>query len=66
MAQDIIDPRGLFAARVPTRAIRKSEWRHIECDDARWIPPAELRDYPFPPANEALIERVISLLSNAR
>jgi mutator protein MutT len=42
------------------------EPKHLECDDTRWVAPSELRDYPFPPANEALIERVIELLSKAQ
>ena len=34
----------------------------IACEQTRWIDPAELRDYPFPPANERLIEEVIERL----
>ena len=34
----------------------------IECQASRWIEPAELRDYRFPPANESLIEEVIASL----
>jgi mutator protein MutT len=34
----------------------------IACEQTRWINPAELRDYPFPPANERLIEQVIERL----
>src|SRR3954464_15491609 len=35
----------------------------LECQQARWIDPATLRDYQFPPANGPLIERVIKHLS---
>ena len=35
----------------------------IECQASRWIEPAELRDYRFPPANESLIEEVIASLA---
>ena len=38
------------------------EVQHIECQDAKWIDPLTLRDYRFPPANEALIEEVIAYL----
>lgn len=31
----------------------------IECQQARWVTPRELRGFQFPPANEGLIERVI-------
>jgi mutator protein MutT len=31
----------------------------LECQQAFWIEPQELRKYRFPPANEDLIERVI-------
>ena len=34
----------------------------IECQEFRWIKPAALRDYRFPPANDGLIERLISEL----
>ena len=37
-----------------------AEPRPLECQRAVWIRPAELRDYHFPPANEALIEEVIA------
>lgn len=36
----------------------------LACEQTRWIRPAELRDYPFPPANTELIDRVIALLLN--
>ncbi len=35
----------------------------IECQAVAWVEPAELRNYKFPPANESLIEEVISHLS---
>ena len=34
----------------------------LECQQARWIEPQDLIDYEFPPANEALIARIISEL----
>jgi len=38
------------------------EVQHIECQASRWVEPVQLREYRFPPANEALIEEVISYL----
>ena len=35
----------------------------IECQATRWVEPAQLRDYRFPPANDALIEQIILRLS---
>jgi 8-oxo-dGTP diphosphatase len=35
----------------------------IECQACEWIEPHQLRSYRFPPANEGLIEAVISHLS---
>ena len=37
--------------------------QHLECQASRWIDPAELRDYRFPPANESLIEEAIAYLA---
>jgi 8-oxo-dGTP diphosphatase len=42
-----------------------TEPKLLECQAVRWIDPASLRDYQFPPANESLIEGVIALLSAA-
>ena len=36
--------------------------RAIECQDVRWVEPAALRNYRFPPANDSLIERLIAEL----
>jgi len=36
----------------------------IECQQAIWIHPAALRSYRFPPANEQLIEQVITHLGS--
>jgi mutator protein MutT len=38
----------------------------LACRDARWVEPAELRDYQFPPANDALIQDVINYLQAAK
>jgi mutator protein MutT len=38
------------------------EARAIGCADVRWIEPASLREYRFPPANDGLIERLMSEL----
>jgi mutator protein MutT len=35
----------------------------IECQQAKWIDPAALRDYEFPPANGPLIDRVVKHLT---
>jgi mutator protein MutT len=43
----------------------RGEPRLLECQAARWIEPAALRSYRFPPANEQLIEDVIALLSTS-
>lgn len=34
----------------------------LDCQQVRWIAPENLREYTFPPANVALIERVIDRL----
>jgi mutator protein MutT len=34
----------------------------IECQQALWIDPSELRNYQFPPANEALLQEVVDRL----
>jgi A/G-specific adenine glycosylase len=34
----------------------------IGCQDARWIEPAQLRDFPFPEANARLIDQIIAAL----
>jgi mutator protein MutT len=35
----------------------------LECQATRWIEPAELPNYRFPPANESLIEQILKSLS---
>jgi mutator protein MutT len=35
----------------------------IGWQQTKWVTPAELRDYPFPPANESLIEQAIERLT---
>ena len=42
-----------------------SEPKLLACREARWVEPAGLRDYQFPPANDALIEDVIHYLESA-
>ncbi|MEM9213431.1 MAG: A/G-specific adenine glycosylase [Cyanobacteria bacterium P01_F01_bin.150] len=32
----------------------------LECDEIRWVKPAELNDYPFPKANEHIINAILS------
>ena len=34
----------------------------LECQATRWIDPADLPNYRFPPANESLIEQILSAL----
>ena len=34
----------------------------LECQATRWIDPAELPNYRFPPANESLIEQILKSL----
>ena len=38
------------------------EVQHLECQASLWIEPVKLREYRFPPANEALIEEVVSYM----
>jgi mutator protein MutT len=38
----------------------------LACDEVRWVQPAELRDYHFPPANKDLIESLIEKLTPAQ
>lgn len=35
----------------------------IGCQDARWVEPAQLREYEFPPANVPLIEEIMRSLA---
>jgi mutator protein MutT len=44
----------------------EGEPQHLECQATLWIEPAALRDYRFPPANESLIEEVVSYLSKLK
>lgn len=37
----------------------------IECQAAKWIAPAELAEYEFPPANESLIAEVLARLARS-
>jgi mutator protein MutT len=37
----------------------RGEIEHLQCQASRWIDPASLGDYQFPPANERLIEETI-------
>jgi mutator protein MutT len=38
----------------------------IECQQAIWIDPIQLRDFRFPPANHALLEQIIQKLDAAQ
>lgn len=38
----------------------QGEIRALQCDEARWVSPAELKDYSFPPANASLLRRLQS------
>jgi mutator protein MutT len=40
------------------------EARALECQAFKWVRPVELREYRFPPANDALIDQVIRLLAD--
>ena len=40
------------------------EVQHLGCQTSRWIAPAALREYRFPPANEALIEETIAYFTS--
>jgi mutator protein MutT len=44
-------------------AHESGEVEHLECQASQWIDPQSLRDYCFPPANDALIEEVIAYLT---
>ena len=50
-------------------AHESGEVEHLECQASQWIEPKSLRDYRFPPANQRLIEEVITYftaVANAR
>ncbi|MEB3231569.1 MAG: 8-oxo-dGTP diphosphatase MutT, partial [Leptolyngbyaceae bacterium] len=34
----------------------------LECDEVRWVEPQTLNDYPFPKANEEIIEQILAAL----
>ena len=36
----------------------------IECQQFRWIAPQQLGEYEFPPANESLLEEIVSYMSS--
>jgi len=42
--------------------LTEGEPQLIECQAAEWVDPPALRNYKFPPANEALIETIIAHL----
>ncbi len=44
--------------------LESGEPQLIECQAALWIDPLQLRDYRFPPANEGLIEAVITHIAD--
>ena len=41
----------------------QGEVEHLECQASRWIEPAQLTQYAFPPANEGLISEAITFLT---
>lgn len=43
--------------------VDETEPTDLETAEHRWVTPAELRGYRFPPANQALTERIIAALS---
>jgi A/G-specific adenine glycosylase len=44
-------------------AYKSGDPKALGCDELRWITPAQLRDYPFPPANADLLNAVMIHLS---
>ena len=41
------------------------EPRPIQCSACRWVRASQLRDYAFPPANEALLDEIVAHLGNS-
>jgi mutator protein MutT len=56
-------PNALLRLHPFVCAHEEGEPQHLECQASRWIDPAALRDYRFPPANESLIEEVVAYLA---
>ena len=56
-------PRGPIRLHPFICAHESGEPQLLAVQDARWVEPAELRQYRFPPANDALIEEAIVCLS---
>jgi mutator protein MutT len=56
-------PRGPIRLHPFVCAHEAGEPQLLAVQDARWVEPAELRHYRFPPANDALIEETIGSLS---
>ncbi|MGB8330360.1 MAG: 8-oxo-dGTP diphosphatase MutT [Polyangiales bacterium] len=42
-------------------ALRAGEVRHLQVADHAWVAPAELGDYPLPPADEGVVARIVAL-----
>ncbi len=42
---------------------RSGQIQHRAVSQHKWVTPSELQDYPFPPANQALIDHLIDTLS---
>jgi 8-oxo-dGTP diphosphatase len=41
--------------------LRAGEVQHLQVADHAWVAPSELDDYPLPPADERIVERIKSL-----
>lgn len=42
---------------------RDGEPKLLECQEAIWVDPAALRDYQFPPANDAMLAEIVARVS---
>jgi 8-oxo-dGTP diphosphatase len=41
--------------------LRSGEVKHLQVADHAWVAPADLRDYPLPPADEGVVSRIQAL-----
>jgi len=42
--------------------LRSVEVRHLQVADHAWVAPGDLHDYPLPPADERVVERIQALV----
>jgi mutator protein MutT len=59
-------PRGRIRLHAYVCTTDDSTPRQLACQDAKWIDPADLKRYRFPPANDTLLDEAIAYLGRAQ